>query len=96
MQQIDELADWVLGDLRPDLTILLDAPVEVGMSRADSRGNPDRLDVERAEFYTRVRGTYLQLAEADPERFVIVDASGELDEVSASIDALAAMILGDN
>ena len=96
MQQIDELADWVLGELRPDLTILLDAPVEVGMSRTDSRGSPDRLDVERAEFYTRVRGTYLQLAESEPERFVIVDASGGLDEVSASIDALAAMILGDN
>ncbi len=96
MQQIDALADWVLGELRPDLTILLDAPVEVGMSRADSRGSPDRLDVERAEFYTRVRGTYLQLAESESERFVIVDASGGLDEVSASIDALAAMILGDN
>ncbi len=96
MQQINELADWVLGDLHPDLTSLLDAPIEVGMSRADSRGNPDRLDVERAEFYSRVRGSYLQLAESEPERFVIVDASGELDEVSASIDALAAMILGDN
>ena len=95
MQQINELADWVLGDLRPNLTILLDAPVEVGMSRADSRGNPDRLDVERAEFYTRVRESYLQLAESEPERFVIVDASGELADVSASIDALATIILGD-
>ncbi len=95
MQQVNELADWVLGDLRPNLTILLDAPVEVGMSRADSRGNPDRLDVERAEFYTRVRESYLQLAESEPERFVIVDASRELAEVSASIDALATMILGD-
>lgn len=95
MQQINELADWVLGDLRPNLTILLDAPVEVGMSRADSRGNPDRLDVERAEFYTRVRESYLQLAESEPERFVIVDASRELADVSASIDALATMILGD-
>lgn len=95
MQQINELADWVLGDLRPNLTILLDAPVEVGMSRADSRGNPDRLDVERAEFYTRVRESYLQLAESEPERFVIIDASGELADVSASIDALATMILGD-
>ena len=47
MQQVNELADWVLGDLRPDLTILLDAPVEVGLSRANSRGNPDRLDVGR-------------------------------------------------
>jgi len=96
MQQINELADWVLGDLRPDLTILLDAPVEVGMSRADSRGSPDRLDVERADFYTRVRASYLQLAESEPERFVIVDAAGSLAEVGASIDAIAAMILGDN
>jgi len=96
MEQIDELADWVLGDLRPDLTILLDAPVEIGMSRADSRGDPDRLDVERADFYTRVRASYLQLAESEPERFVIVDAAGSLDEVGASIDVLAAVILGDN
>lgn len=96
MEQIDELADWVLGDLRPDLTILLDAPVEIGMSRADFRGDPDRLDVERADFYTRVRASYLQLAESEPERFVIVDAAGSLDEVGASIDDLAAVILGDN
>jgi dTMP kinase len=96
MQQVNELADWVLGDLRPDLTILLDAPVEVGLSRANARGNPDRLDVERAEFYTRVRGTYLQLAEAEPERFVIVDASGDLDEVSALIDEVAQSLLLDN
>ena len=95
MQQINALANWVLGDLCPNLTVLLDAPVEVGMSRADSRGNPDRLDVERAEFYTRVRESYLQLAESEPERFVIIDASGELADVSASIDALATMILGD-
>jgi dTMP kinase len=96
MEQIDELADWVLGDLRPDLTILLDAPVEIGMSRTDTRGDPDRLDVERADFYTRVRASYLQLAESEPERFVIVDAAGSLDEVGASIDDLAAVILGDN
>lgn len=96
MEQINELADWVLGDLRPDLTILLDAPVEIGMSRADSRGDSDRLDVERADFYTRVRASYLQLAESEPERFVIVDAAGSLDEVGASIDDLAAVILGDN
>lgn len=96
MEQVNELANWVLGDLRPDLTILLDAPVEIGMARAGSRGNPDRLDVERAEFYTRVRTSYLELAESEQDRFVIVDASGELDEVSASIDALATIILGEN
>jgi dTMP kinase len=94
MHQVNELADWVLGDLRPDLTILLDAPVEIGLSRANARGNPDRLDVERAEFYTRVRGTYLQLAESEPDRFVVVDASGDLEEVAALIDDVAAMLLG--
>ena len=96
MEQVNELAAWVLGDLRPDLTILLDAPVEIGMSRADSRGNPDRLDVERAEFYTRVRASYLSLAAAEPDRFLVVDASRDLDKVSASIDAVAAMLLGKN
>jgi dTMP kinase len=96
MQQANELATWVLGDLRPDLTILLDAPVEIGLSRASSRGNPDRLDVERTEFYTRVRETYLALSEAEPDRWIIVDASGELDDVAASIDAVAAKILSDS
>ena len=95
MEQVNELASWVLGDLRPDLAILLDAPVEISMSRADSRGNPDRLDVERADFYTRVRATYLQLAAAEADRFTIIDASGDLDEVSASIDAVASIILSD-
>jgi dTMP kinase len=95
MQHINTLAGWVLGDLRPDITILLDAPVEVGMSRATKRGNPDRLDVELAEFYTRVRDCYLDLAKAEPERFVIVDASGTLDQVSALIDELAIEILKD-
>ena len=42
MAQVDQLADWVLGDLRPDVTVLLDAPVDIGLSRAGSRGNPDR------------------------------------------------------
>lgn len=96
LAQVNELAGWVLGDLRPDLTVLLDAPVEIAMARTGSRGNPDRLDVERADFYTRVRESYLQLAESEPDRFVVIDASGELDAVRDSIDALAGMILSDN
>jgi len=96
MAQVNELASWVLGDLRPDLTILLDAPVETAMARTGSRGNPDRLDIERAEFYTRVRECYLQLAEADADRFVVIDASGELGDVRDAIDAVAVMVLSDN
>ncbi|MDJ0938931.1 MAG: dTMP kinase [Woeseiaceae bacterium] len=93
MERVNQLADWVLGDLSPDTTILLDAPVETGMARADSRGEPDRLDIEKAEFYTRVRGAYLKLAEEEPERFEIVDASGSIDDVGAAIDRIAAQIL---
>lgn len=95
MERVNLLADWVLDDLRPDLTILLDAPVETGMARTDSRGEPDRLDVERAEFYGRVRQCYLELAMHEPERFVIVDASGDLDEVRAAMDIVASDLLGE-
>lgn len=89
MGRIDSLAEWVHGDLVPDLTILLDAPVDVGMARAGRRGKPDRIETERAEFFSRVRDTYLQLAASEPERFVVVDATRDLDSVRAAIEAIA-------
>jgi len=92
-EDINRLARWVHGDLRPDLTILLDAPVETGMNRAGRRGEPDRFEMEEADFFTRVRATYLQLAEAEPDRFVIVDATQDLDAVKADIGAIAALLL---
>lgn len=95
MERVNLLADWVLGDLRPDLTILLDAPVETGMARTGNRGDPDRLDVEKADFYYRVRETYLALVAAEPERFVVVDASGNREQVRVAIDAVAASLLGE-
>jgi dTMP kinase len=85
LDDINQLARWVMGDLEPDLTILLDAPVETGMSRAGQRGDPDRFEVERNEFFVRVRDTYLQLAAAEPERFVIVDATKDLKSVQNDI-----------
>ncbi len=87
---INRLADWVHGDLRPDLTILLDAPVATGMARAGRRGDPDRIEIERAEFFTRVRECYLTLAKAEPERFVIVDATQDLSTVRDTIEAIIA------
>jgi dTMP kinase len=65
------------------------------MERTGSRGNPDRLDSEQAEFYTRVRNGYLELAAAEPERFVVVDASGSLQQVGAQIDAVADRLLAE-
>jgi len=91
-EDINRLANWVLGDLKPDLTILLDAPVETGMSRAGQRGEPDRFEVERAEFFARVREAYLQLAAAEPERFVIIDATQNLASVQNSITQIASAL----
>jgi dTMP kinase len=92
-EDINLLADWVHGELQPDLTVLLDAPVETGMSRAGKRSDPDRFETEQSEFFYRVRETYLQLAAAHPDRFVIVDATESLEAVEASVDSIARAML---
>ena len=92
---IDLLADWVHGDVTPDITILLDAPVEIGMDRAGKRSDPDRFESERSEFFERVRETYLRLAEREPARFVVVDATQPLETVKAAVDVVAGMLLED-
>ena len=95
-ESIEWLAEFVHGDLQPDLTILLDAPVEIAMQRADRRGDPDRFEVERAEFFDRVRQTYLQLAEMEPERFAVVDCSRDLESVQAAISAISNTLFVNN
>lgn len=93
-ESIEWLAQFVHGDLQPDLTILLDAPVETAMQRAGRRGHLDRFEVEQTEFFERVREAYLQLAASDPGRFVVVDCSQDLDAVQAVIGDIAAALLG--
>ncbi len=90
LDDINQLADWAHGELTPDLTILLDAPVETGMERAGHRGMPDRFEIEQTDFFERVRETYLSLAEAEPNRFVIVDATAGLATMRETMQALAA------
>lgn len=81
-ERIALLEDWAQGDLRPDLTLLLDAPVEVGRVRADGRaGAPDRFEREPLAFFERVRRTYLELAQREPGRYRVIDAARPLDEV---------------
>jgi len=93
MDTIDRLADWVHGDAWPDLTILLDAPVEIGMQRAGNRSAPDRFEQERHDFFQRVRECYLQLASLEPSRFVVVDTTQELEAVKADMAAIAEQLL---
>ena len=92
---IERLAQLVHGDLQPDLTILLDAPVTTAMQRAGRRGEPDRFEVEQAAFFDRVRRAYLDLAAAEPQRFAVVDCSQDLAAVQAAIRAIAAGLLDD-
>jgi len=85
MARIAELENWVQGTLRPDLTILLDLPIEIGMKRASERSEPDRIEKEKNSFFESVRQTYLDMAKASPERYRIIDASQALDNVQKDI-----------
>jgi dTMP kinase len=79
------LETLVQGTRRPDLTLLLDVPVEVGLERSrrrDAGAIRDRFEVERAEFFERVREAYLSRARAEPQRMAIIDAAASMDEVT--------------
>lgn len=95
LERIELLADWVHGDLNPDRTLLLDAPAQIGMQRAGRRSDADRLESEKLPFYERVRAQYLGLAQAEPERFAVIDASRDLaavqQEIGREIDRLICM-----
>ena len=85
VDKISELEDWVQGELRPDLTIVLDAPVAVGRARAGNRSAPDRIEKEQDDFFQRVRNAYIELANRYPHRICLVDASKELTKVQKQI-----------
>lgn len=87
-QWIATLESLVQGELRPDVTILLDAPVEVGLARVQSRGKPDRFEQERSDFFERVREVYLQAAAAEAQRYRVVDASQPLPQVQTALTDL--------
>lgn len=84
-ERIAVLENYVQGDLRPDLTLLLDLPVEIGLERAGKRSAPDRFEKEALEFFEQVREGYLSIAAGEPERVKVIDASPALDEVQAQI-----------
>lgn len=95
LDDINQVASWVLGDLKPDLTILLDAPVETSRRRADARSAPDRIEIEREEFFGRVRDCYLQLALAEPARFVVIDATQDLASVRVEVESATRVLFSD-
>ena len=91
---IKSLRAAVHADLEPDLTLLLDAPVEVGLNRIRNRA-PDHFETENREFFARVRTAYLELAKNEPNRIKVIDATPPLPEVECRISGHLAEFLSE-
>jgi dTMP kinase len=83
--RIAVLEQLVQGDFRPDLTLLLDVPVEVGLARANNRSAPDRFEQEQVDFFERVRQAYLDMAARHDGRYRVIDASRSLARVQEQL-----------
>jgi dTMP kinase len=92
-----------IGDLKPDVTLILDVPVEIGMARAAARrgtGAPDRFEAEDVKFHQQLRDGYLQIAADEPQRCVLIDATADPGTVAANVwaavrDRLFASVVGN-
>jgi dTMP kinase len=86
VQEISWLSSWATGGLKPDLVVLLDIEPSVGLDRVDTRGlGVDRLESESRAFHDRVRYAFLDLAAADPKRYLVLDASRPADEIADTV-----------
>ncbi len=95
MDRIALLEEWVQADLRPDLVIILDMPVEQALMRTKARKVKDRIEQEHADFFTRVRDVYLQRAKTDSKRYKIVDASQPLVDVQLALKTILDNAIND-
>lgn len=93
LERIAQLESFVQGELRPDLTLVFDLPVEVGLARAAARGRLDRFEQEAQDFFEAVRQTYLARARLAPARYRLLDAAQPLAAVQAQLDALLPELL---
>ena len=75
IERIAQLEKWVLQDFTPDVTLLLDVPVALGMSRVKFRGHKDRIELETNDFFNRVRDGYIERSKQFPKRIKLIDAS---------------------
>jgi len=92
--EIRELSEWATGGLWPQLTVLLDVSPELAAARRSAAGQQaDRLEAEAVEFHERVRAGFLALAAADPERFLVLDAALQIEELHVAILARVAPLL---
>ncbi len=92
-EHIAALEQLVQGGFRPDLTLLLDVPVEIGLARAGNRSAPDRFEQEKVEFFERVRQAYLEMARTHDGRYRVIDASQPLEAVQQQLATVLRALL---
>jgi dTMP kinase len=94
VDEVSWLSSWATGGLKPDLVVLLDIDPASGLARAAARGvHADRLEAEALDFHERVRYAFLDLAAADPKRYLVVDATRRSDEIARAVAARVAALL---
>ena len=86
--EVEVLENWVQGSLRPDLTILLDVPLEVSVARIEGSRDKDRFEREDSDFFARVRAAYLQRAAQSPKRYAVINSHSDKAEVKQDIEAV--------
>ncbi|MBO8169899.1 MAG: dTMP kinase [Thermoanaerobacteraceae bacterium] len=86
---------YAVAGIKPDLTVLLDVPVTVGLQRIKSKGGLDRIESEKLVFHEQVRQGFYQLSRQEPDRFRVIDASRPVDVVSRQVWQVVAERLGD-
>lgn len=96
LKDISYLEHFVQNNLRPDLTLLFDLDVKIGLERVKKRGALDRIEQEKIDFFTKVREMYLQLAQQNANRYIIIDASEELVVIKKQIILMLDQVLYDN
>ena len=86
-KKVDTINQFAIGDTKPDLTILIDLPPEIGLARVHARSNGklDRMEKEAIEFFQAVRQGYLDLAKSEPKRFLVLDGSQSVEELETQI-----------
>ncbi|WP_224273495.1 dTMP kinase [Nocardioides lacusdianchii] len=89
--EVEAVARWATHDLRPHLTVVLDLAPEAGLGRFDER---DRIEGQSLEFHERVRQGFLDLAAADPDHYVVLDARAPIEEIAAAIQKRISLLLG--
>ena len=94
--RIATLETWVQDRLRPDLTLFLDVPVELGLQRAGQRSDPDRFEKQHVAFFGAVRDRYLRIASADSRRVKVIDAALSLPEVQRQLRTELERFVGEN